>query len=259
MVKPYTKTEALSWLKRKLGCGVVTVELTNDHVDDAFDTAVDWWVSRRGVVKHSVSAISSSISEYEMPDDCDEVIDVFFPGIQLDAIAAVNPYVFIDVDQLPVAYQALTGIPQTQFYSTYQQVIQHAQTARRIVGAEQSWEYEKDTNMLRIYPDQHKSGTAIARYLSNTLVCDDPVAPATTPANEFRKLRVRDRELILRYAKAELTEVLGRIRGKYSEWPGAGGKVTLDGDTLRSEAQSEKIDLNNEIIGLSDPVGFITG
>jgi hypothetical protein len=259
MVDPLNKTQAMSWLKRQLGCGVVVLELTDDHVDDAFDNAVRWWISKKGIQRNAVCSISSSISEYSMPDDCDEVIDVSFPGIQLDAIAAVNPYVFIDVDQLPVAYQALTGIPQTQFYSTYQQVIQHAETARRIVGAEFSWDYDKNTNYLRIYPDQHKSGTAIARYLSTTLVSDDPVSPATTPINDFSNLRFRDRDIILRYAKSELKEMLGLIRGKFSEMPGAGGKVTLDGDTLRTEASSEKIDLNNELIGLSDPVPFLVG
>lgn len=259
MADPMTKAEAISWMKRQLGCGVVVLELTDEHAEDAFDDAIRWYVGRKGIKRHAAASITTGQQEYDMPEDTDEVIWVAFPGVQIDVIAAVNPFAFIDVDQLPVAYQSITGVPGGSFYGTLHQIIQHAETARRVIGAEPAWDYRKDENKLYIFPKQHQSGTAIVRYASSTLNAVDPTPPATTPINDFKTLRVRDRDIILKYARAKLKETLGRIRSKYSEWPSAGGTKSMDGDTLLSESQAEIVDLNTELIGLSDPVPFITG
>ena len=256
---PLTEADALAWLQRKMGCGVVVLELTPAMVEDAFCDAVRWWIARRGVKRLAAQNLSPGIVEYLMPDDTDEVLTVYFPGVQIDIIAAVNPFAFIDIDQLPVAYQSITGVPGGQFYGTLHQILQHAETARRIVGSEPSWEYSKEDNLLRIAPTNQRGGSAVVRYASNKLVATDPVSPATTPKNDFRNLRVRDRDLILRYGLAMMKEILGRIRGKYTEWPSAGGSKSLDGDTLLAEAQQDKELLDRELMGLSDPIPFLTG
>jgi len=259
LTDPMTRSEALDWGLSELGCGVVVIELSDVQVNNAFDDAVRWWVARRGVKRYAVTAITQGIQEYTMPDDCDEVIDVSFPGVQIDIIAAMDPFAFIDVDMLPVAYQSITGVPGGQFYGTLFQILQHADTARRIIGSEPTWQYQKDTNKLWIFPRQHQSGTALARYASNKLVCDDPTPPNTTPVNDFRRLMFRDRDIILRWYLAELKGKLGRIRAKYSEWPTAGGGKMMDGDSLLGEAQQDKEMLKEEIMGLSDGVPFLTG
>jgi len=253
MALPCTKDAAVAWIRRKLGCGVVAVELTNDQAEDAFDDAVRWWVARKGVKKYAAQNLTPGVQEYTMPTDCDMVLQLWFPGVQLDIIAAVNPYAFIDVDQLPVAYSSITGVPGGSFYGTFMQILQHAETARRVVGSEPAWEYRKSENMLWVFPRNQRNGSAVVRYVSNDLTSE-------TETDEFcSKITVRDRDLILRYARAEAKETLGTIRGKYGEWPTAGGTRTMDGDTLRTEAQAEKETLNEELLGLSDPVPFLTG
>lgn len=253
MARPCDKDGAIAWLRRKLGCGVTAVELTEEQAEDSFDDAIRWWVGRKGLKKHAVQNLTPGVQEYTMPDDCDMVLEVFFPGVQLDIIAAVNPYAFIDVDQLPVAYSSITGVPGGSFYGTFVQILQHAETARRVVGSEPTWEYRKNENVLWIFPRNQRNGAAIARYASNDLsseTCDD----------EFgSKITVRDRDIILKWALADAKETLGRIRSKYGEWPTAGGQRNLDGDTLRTEGLAEKEKLDEEVIGLSDPVPFLTG
>lgn len=253
MATPCTKAEAMAWAKRRLGCGVTVLELTDEHVEDAFDDAIRWWISKKGLKKTAASVVSTGIQEYTMPTDTDEVLAVWFPGVQIDIIAAVNPFAFIDIDQLPVAYQSITGVPGGSFFGTFHQILAHAETARRVMGAEPAWEYDKETNTLRIFPKQHSSGTCLVRYASNALSSD-------TNDDEFcKKITVRDRDIILRYTLAMLKETLGRIRSKYSEWPSAGGSKTMDGDTLLVESQTEIQNLNVELIGLSDPVPFVVG
>lgn len=259
MTDPLNREDAIGWVQRSLGCGAVILEVTEEHSEDAFDDALRWWIARKGIKRHAVLAVYSGESSYEMPTDCDEVMAVWFPGVQLDVIASINPFAFIDVEMLPVAYQSLTGLPGGSFYGTLHQMIAHAETARRVIGAEPAFEYDKDTNLLQIYPTNHTSGTVIARYASQKLITVDPTPPATTPKNDFANLRFRDRDLILRYARAALKVRLGRVRSKYTEWPSAGGAKTMDGDTLLTEGREEFDTLTEELIGLSDPVPFVVG
>ena len=256
---PLTRADAITWLKRHLGGGVVVLELCQDHFQDAFADALRWYIGRHGIKRRAVQNLSPGIQEYLMPDDCDELLEVWFPGVQIDIIAAVNPFAFIDIDQLPVAYQSVTGVPGGSFYGTFHQILAHAETARRIIGSEPAWEYFKDTNTLHVTPRNQRGGLAIARYASTTLCADDPVAPATAPINDLRRIRFRHRELILRFALTKIKERLGRVRGKYTEFPSAGGTKSLDGDALLSEAKEEVTTLNAEIMELNEGVPFLVG
>ena len=48
------------------------------------------------------------------------------------------------------------------------------------------------------------------------------------------------KQWIRKYTLVLSKELLGNIRSKYGAIPGAKGDITLDGDTLRTEASSEK-------------------
>jgi len=256
---PLNRADAISWLKRSLGGGIVVIELCQDHFEDSFADAIRWYIGRNGIKRRAVQNIVGGIQEYQMPDDCDELLEVWFPGVQIDLIAAINPYAFIDVDQIPIASQSLTGVPGGSFYGTLELMLSHASTARRITGSEPAWEYFKDTNTLHIAPRNQRGGLAIAKYISTTLVCDDPMSPAVIPKNDFKRLRYRHRELILRYALAKVKERLGRVRGKYSDLPSSGGARTLDGETLLAESKDEVTTLNEEIMELNEGVPFLIG
>ena len=256
---PLTRAEAIAWLKRALGGGVVVLELCQEHFEDSFADAIRWYIGRKGIKRRAVCSVTAGIQEYMMPADTDEVLEVWFPGVQIDIIAAVNPYAFIDIDQLPVAYQSITGVPGGAFYGTLHQILAHAETARRVVGSEPAWEYFKDNNVLHVTPRNQRGGVALVRYASTTLVADDPEPPALTPVNDFRRIHFRHRELILRYALARAKERLGRVRGKYTEFPSAGGSKTLDGDALLTEAREETESLNQELMELNEGVPFLIG
>lgn len=261
MADPLNKTEAIDWLKRSLGGGVVVLELCQEHFDDSFCDAIRWYIARKGIKRRAVVQFSPGTQEYLMPDDTDEVLEVWFPGVQIDIIAAVNPFAFIDIDQLPVAYQSITGVPGGSFYGTFHQILAHAETARRVVGSEPAWEYFKDTNTVHLAPRNQRGGQAWVRYISTRLTVDDPVPPATTPINDFRfRLRYLHRELILRYALAKVKERLGRVRSKYTDGlPSAGGNKNIDGDTLLAEAQNAIEQLDEELSGLNEGVPFLIG
>lgn len=250
---PINEQEAVDWLARQLGCGVVVVELTEEHVRDAFYEAIRWWVSRRGLIKKFDLDMTSGKVDYDLPEDVDVVVDVIFQGATYDIAMsyAGGSYNIYDFDYDGI--RSLSGIPGGMFYGTLAEIMMMSETGRRVISAERAWDYDKARNVLQIFPSSKYSGRAVVYYLSNKLNVDDP-------DNEFAKLMVRDRDLILRYAKAALKETLGRIRGKYSGGvPSANGTVSLDGDVLLGEAQQEKEALNMEIMGMSDPVPMIIG
>lgn len=256
---PTTKVDVLEWVARAMGGGVVVLELCTEHFEDAFDDAVRWYIGRKGIKRRAVQSMSPGVQEYSMPEDCDEVLELWFPGVQIDIIAAVNPYAFIDIDQLPVAYQSITGVPGGSFYGTFHQILAHAETARRVMGSEPAWEYFKDTNQIHIAPRNQRVGVALARYISTTLIAEEPISPATTPINDFKRLRFRHRDCILRFTLAKVKERLGRVRGKYTEMPSAGGTKNLDGETLLGESQNEIQALNEEIVNLGEGTPFLIG
>lgn len=257
---PLTRDQVITWLKRALGGGVVVLELCNEHFEDAFADALRWYTGYKGIKRRAVQNFVGGFQEYLMPDDCDEVIEVWFPGVQIDIIAAVNPFAFIDIDQLPVAYQSITGVPGGSFYGTFHQILAHAETARRVMGSEPAWEFFKDTNVIHITPRNQRSGTAVVSYISTKLCTEDPIPPAVTPVNDFRRLRYLHRELILRYALAKTKERLGRVRNKWTDgMPSAGGSKTLDGDTLLGEAQNEVQALDEKIANLNEGASFVVG
>jgi len=263
MAEPTNKTSALGWIERKLGGGIVVIELSTDHLDDAFDDAIRWYVGHKGIKRHAVVNMIPGVQEYTMPDDTDEVIEVFFPGVQLDIIAAINPYAFIDVDQLPVAYSSVTGVPGGQFYGTLHQILSHAETARRIVGSEPAWEYYKDRNIVHLFPRSQRTGAIVARYASTKLGVHDEDDTENNPngdKNDFAAMRFRERDLILKYAVAGVKERLGRVRSKYTDgMPSAGGSKNLDGETLLGEAQNEMEALTTTLLSLSNPVPMLVG
>lgn len=64
------------------------------------------------------------------------------------------------------------------------------------------------------------------------------------------------------WALSEAMMILGRARSKYSGIPGPQGTITMDGDTLRQEAQQMQLDLKERLRRREDggePLGFIIG
>ena len=57
---------------------------------------------------------------------------------------------------------------------------------------------------------------------------------------DYRSINQPGKYWIRKYGFACVKETLGSVRGKYQQIPIPNAEITLDGDTLRSEAQSEK-------------------
>jgi len=113
-----------------------------------------------------------------------------------------------------------------------------------------AYSFELRNNKLRIFPNPTSTYTLHFDYIvkkdrnntlqgtSNGVITDFSNAPFNNMA--FANINEVGKQWIKKYGLALCKELLGTIRSKYASLPIPGAETTLDGDTLRTEAQTEK-------------------
>lgn len=244
--------ELSRWILRRLGAPLLKVELTEEHLKDEIAMALRWFAAKKGYVRQYGLQLQPNVTEYALPDDVDVVTEVVFPFSNYDMSPYASPWAWAWPNEnmmTPFGYGGNYGSKNTGetggYLSSYQQVLQYTETARRIVGADPEWRQELRTLFilpLRLSPTTPK---AIVYYTSNTF--------------NLTELNQRDFDLVRRYAVACAKRDLGRIRSKYDQYPTAQGSAGLDGGTLLGEADTEIDALNEEIGESAMPIGFMVG
>ena len=115
-----------------------------------------------------------------------------------------------------------------------------------------AYSFELINNKLRIFPKPQSSGSVIFQYIKIT-DRNNNVFGSTTHTSDFsdinydfmvyKQINSPGRQWIRKYTLALAKELLGEIRSKYGAIPSPGGDISLDGDTLRTEASAEKENL----------------
>ena len=113
-----------------------------------------------------------------------------------------------------------------------------------------AYSFELVNNKLRIFPNPTVNYTLHFTYLvkkerNNTLqgTSDGVITDfSNAPFNNmtFANINEVGKQWIKKYGLALCKELLGTIRSKYASLPIPGAETTMDGDTLRSEAATEK-------------------
>ena len=113
-----------------------------------------------------------------------------------------------------------------------------------------AYSFELVNNKLRIFPNPTETYTLWFKYIvkkdrDNTLqgttdgvITDFSNAPFNNMA--FSNINEVGKQWIKKYGLALCKELLGTIRSKYASLPIPNAETTLDGDTLRTEAATEK-------------------
>jgi hypothetical protein len=128
-----------------------------------------------------------------------------------------------------------------------------------------AYSFELVNNKLRIFPNPTTSYKLNFTYLlkddrSNTaqgkstgVVSDMSNAPYNNM--EFQFINDVGKQWIKKYGLALCKELLGTIRSKYGSLPIPGAETTLDGDTLRTEASTEKEFLMTQLREMLEQMG----
>jgi len=120
-----------------------------------------------------------------------------------------------------------------------------------------AYSFELVNNKLRIFPKPRENYKLHFKYLikddrgnplkgSNVGRISD-ISNAPYDNMEFKHINDVGKQWIKKYALALCKELLGTIRSKYSSVPIPNADVTMDGDTLRNEAATEKEILTTQL------------
>lgn len=223
-----------------IGEGRINIELT-DQQRQAITRRVVTWYGTHLAPRRLHFPDTTGTGVYQMPDDCDFPLEVIASPTseELFEIYGGGTGYSILYDPLPIA--VFRGD-----YSYVLQILQDVEMGKRILSADVTWDWERSTRQIRVYPSGSNHPYKIAvLYLSGHL--------------DFKDVDIQDQNLVFRRMQAEAKLTVGLMRRKYSEWPGPGSSVTMDGDALVSEANEEKRELDEEILAKSRPAGFLVG
>lgn len=240
-IRPDSFEDLVDRAMKSIGEGTCTIVLQEPNKEACLQAAVQWFVRWRGQSKIFKTAFVAGQTEYELPEDCMFVYDVIFPQPNYELP-------FPDMYEYPEAYY-WGELPDQ--YSYVLQLIQRREMGKRILSHEADWEMFKTDRgpMLRITPTEMYidvgTGLMWISYKSSKL--------------NLRVMDATDLSLLERRIKAEIKYTEGRLLSKMSSWPGPGGDVTTDGDTLRTEGSAELETLDEEAKNLSWPIPFMQG
>jgi len=237
-----TEDQLKRWVLRQLGEPRVRVELHPANLADIIEDAKEWFIAHKGAMRKARISLTSGQVEYDVPEDCDAVIDVAMPGNPTDISLVFAPWLLEDE---AVPYDVFAAPESAGLYSSYAQAVQYSETAMRVISADFNWQWDPVTRKVLILPQPTTSYDMELLYRSTSLT--------------FEQLDYFDFQLIKRKCLAEAKVLLGGIRRKYPSFPGAQGERQLDGAELRQEGREELEKLDEDIMRSNFPLPFITG
>lgn len=237
--------EIKKWILRRLGAPALKVEgITEDHLNDGISEAKRWFAAKKGVDRDATIAVYANQVEYDVPDDCDAVIDVSFQVSPMDISLIFSPNIFAD-EKVPYNVFASTSASAGGLYSTFTQALQYVKTAKRLLNSDNNWIYFPYKKKLLLLPTPMGGGNVYIEYKSTLCVLE--------------QMPERDHDLIKRWALAYVRRDLGMIRSKYDSVPSAQGQTRLNGNELLQQATIEFEKLEQEITDSAMPMPFLVG
>jgi hypothetical protein len=234
------RDELQEWILRRLGAPMWKIELCEQHIKDAIETAVRWFAAKKGVQKLFSMNIVSGQVEYQLDCEIDKVLDVVPESQKLDLSLVFSPFTLLE-EKIP--YDVFASGGSGGLYSSYVQSLQYIEMAKRILGAEFEWTQINDK--LFIAPPPADSRLMIVWAKINV--------------TKIEELMERDHDLVKRYALAQAKIDLAWARSKYSDYPAAEGTTSLNWDRLLDDAKEELEELKEEIMDSGQPMGFVSG
>jgi hypothetical protein len=230
-----------AYLIRKLGSGIIDVELTNEHLQDIFDDTKRWFAFRLGQKRYIQLPLVTSTNVYVLDPDVTEVLQVILPTTHFPAV---------DTDDFSYTYSMLFGQWRSPGaspmpYSDLVQRLQYLKTSSKIFSADREFDYNADTHELQIMPRPSIVGNALVQVWTKNI--------------DVRDFQPEDQQLFLRYLVAHAKETLGEIRDKHDALPDLGGDRSLNGEKLMERAAKEKEQIEKDIIHWRRAVPIILG
>lgn len=239
-----TEEDLKQYLLRRMGKGVVQVEITDAQLNDAIADAKRWFISNWGIIRTRTFQLTPGVTEYTLSTDVAEVLRVSVEQVRIPPLVFDREFPFY----FPFPLRAEGGIVFSYpagLYSALVQQLQWIDQLRRIFGADLEFEYVDSTRTLRILSPVFQSGSALVEYIANEV--------------DVKEIFGIAEDLFVDWARAEVMERVGRVRSKYGGYPTAGGERTLDGEALLEEAKELKERTQLRAAERGYPIPFLRG
>jgi len=234
----------------RLGGDMVDVELDPAHYNMCINKAVERYRQRAMASTESSYVFLGLVEdqqEYVLPDEIQEVRQVFRRSVgsgTSDTGTQFEPFEAAFVNTYLLQAGRVGG------QATYEMYYQYQELSARLFGGFVNFDWNHVTKTLTLLRKFNASGEQVVLWVYNTrpeqrLLQDSYVKPW-----------IKD------YSLAMAKYTLGEARSKFSTIAGPQGGTSLNGDTLKAEAQGEMQVLEEELknfVDGSDPLSFIIG
>lgn len=230
---------------RKLGQGVITINVSPDQVDDRVDEALNlfWQYHFDGAekiyYKHQITADDKTNQYITMPDNVIGAVDIFPLGAGITGGGMFSIQYQIALNDL-YTFTSQSMVPYTM--AMYQ-----LQSMEQLLIGQKPLRYNKYNNKL--YIDMSWADVAVNDYL--IVVAYEVVDP------ELYQKAWAD-VWLLQYATALIKEQWGSNMTKFTAVQMPGG-IMFSGDRILSDAQLEIAKLKEQIMNQNRFIGFMMG
>tara|TARA_B100000424_G_scaffold212271_1_gene169717 strand:+ start:3052 stop:3813 length:762 start_codon:yes stop_codon:yes gene_type:complete len=246
------KQEVFDYVNTFLGGGMIDVELDPIHYETAYGKSLNRYRQRtENSVEESYITISlqENVNEYTLPDEIIEVRQIFrrSVGSRLGGTAEggslFEPFNLAYTNTYLLAGSGIGGLATYNFFAQQQELI------GRMFGSFIEFTWNPSTHKLTI--------------LQRPRADEEVLLFAYNYRPDFELLKdYKANQWIKDYSLASCKYMLGEARSKFSTIAGPGGGTTLNGDSLKAEAQAEIEKLDNELataIAGGTGYGFVIG
>lgn len=282
--------ELREYIRRRLGAPIVKVELTDDQIDDAFNTAVDKFLYyNRPKEEYYYFTTQAGVNSYGPPDlgKYKKAVDTFSDlplsgnsdqdirwvidehkayqwqqstmdweqyiepaNVPLDVLATAREVVYQPVQDI-VAQLAQASSDFFLAYYFQRSTGFFISDLWIAMSAKESFDY-----VYGIHPTWEVLNNRLYLYPKPQYPISVGVKYMLIPSEE----ELTTHEWVRKGTLARSKQTLGRVRSKYSSIPGPAGEgIALDGQQLLQEGQQEWEWLLSDIMNRSEPLSFSIG
>ena len=244
------KDELFNYVDKRLGGGIVDVELDPDHYEVAYDKALSTYRQRAQNAyeeSYNVVELQENQNTYTLPTEVSSVRQVFRRTMGDSTgpySSSFDPFSSATLNVYLLNYSQAGGL------ATYDIYTQYVEMAARMFGGYMNYTFNPVTKVLSLVRDPKSSGEQILLWTYNqkpeiVLLQDNAM-----------KQWLRD------YTFAASKMIIGEAREKFASIAGPQGGTALNGASLKAESQAEMDRLIDELATYTDhsqPLTWIIG
>ena len=244
------KQDVFTYVEKRLGGGIIDVELDPDHYEVAYEKALGVYRQRAQNAfeeSYAVLELQENVNTYTLPQEIDSVRQIYRRTMG-DATgpfsSSFDPFSSASLNVYLLNYSYAGGL------ATYDMFTQYVEMAGRMFGAFLNYTFNPVSKVLSIVRDPKSSGEQVLLWTYNqkpevTLLSHNPI-----------KQWIKD------YTYASSKYIVGEAREKFASIAGPQGGTALNGAAMKQEAQSEMDRLIDELATYTDhsqPLTWVIG